>query len=210
MPRKVENVVGQRFGRLVVLENLGTKAHGSTLQRCVCDCGNIKDVPLSYLKSQHTRSCGCWAVETHTTHGLSSSRLYGIHQGMLKRCYDKNLYAYKDYGARGITVCETWKNDFKTFYDWSMENGYSDNLTIDRIDVNGNYEPSNCRWIPMGEQSRNTRKNVYFTYNEETKIITDWVRELGIPPTTFRRRIKQNRPIEEILYKGDLKCRKTN
>jgi hypothetical protein len=208
MPRKVENVIGKRFGRLVVLEKLNTKSHGSTIHKCICDCGNIKNVPLSYLKSEHTRSCGCLSLEAHTSHGLSRTRLYGIHQSMLKRCFSSNSFAYKDYGGRGITVCDEWKNDFQTFYNWAVNNGYSDELTIDRIDVNGNYEPSNCRWITKGEQSKNTRKNVYFTYNGETKIISDWVRELGIPLTTFRRRIKQNRPIEEILYKGDLKCRK--
>lgn len=208
MPRKVENVVGQRFGRLVVLECLETKSHGSRFQRCRCDCGNIKDVPISYLKSGHTRSCGCMALEAHRKHGLSQSRLYNIHQKMIDRCYRPSIFAYKDYGGRGITVCDEWRKDFMSFYNWALNNGYEENLTIDRIDVNGNYEPNNCRWIPMGEQSKNTRKNVYFTYNGKTQVLSDWARELGIPSTTFRRRIKQNRPIEEILYKGDLKCRK--
>ena len=96
-----------------------------------------------------------------------------------------------------------------SFYNWAMANGYDDNLTIERIDVNGNYEPSNCKWITNSEQSKNKRSTVYFTYNGETKIVSDWIKELGIPKTTFRRRIQQNRPIEEILYKGDLRCRKT-
>lgn len=149
------------------------------------------------------------ALETHRKHGLCETRLYGIYQNMLKRCFNNRTSAYKDYGGRGITVCDEWRKDFMSFYNWALNNGYEETLTIDRTDVNGNYEPSNCRWIPMGEQSRNTRKNVYFTYNGETKIISDWVKELGIPMTTFRRRMKQNKPIEEILYKGDLKCRKT-
>ena len=128
---------------------------------------------------------------------------------MIDRCYRPSIFAYKDYGGRGITVCDEWRKDFMSFYNWALNNGYEETLTIDRIDVNGNYEPNNCRWIPMGEQSKNTRKNVYFTYNGKTQVLSDWAREFGIPSTTFRRRIKQSRPIEEILYKGDLKCRKT-
>ena len=210
MPRQVENVIGQRFGKLLVLENLNFKKHGSTVHRCLCDCGNIKDVPLSYLKSNHTRSCGCFAKETHTLHGLCQTRLYGIHQGMLKRCFSKTEFAYKYYGGRGITVCENWvgKDGFVNFYNWAINNGYAENLTIDRIDVNGNYEPNNCRWIEKGEQSKNTRRNVFVTFENQTKTISDWAREKNIPITTLSRRIKQNRPIEEIFYKGDLKCQK--
>lgn len=205
MPRKVENIIGQRFGRLVVIENLNTKSHGSTLHRCKCDCGNIKEVPLSYLKSKHTTSCGCLVKELHTTHNLSQSRLYGIHQGMIKRCFGKTNYAYKDYGGRGIIVCDEWRKDFQNFYDWAIANGYKDDLTIDRIDVNGNYEPSNCRWVTRAEQSRNCRKNVYFTYNGITKTISEWARELGVPLTTFRRRMLENRPLEQIISRERLK-----
>jgi hypothetical protein len=128
---------------------------------------------------------------------------------MIDRCYNTHSRSYKDYGERGISICKEWRNDFMSFYNWALNNGYQEDLSIDRIDVNGNYEPSNCRWIPMAEQSKNRRNTVYFTYNGETKPISDWVREFGIPKTTFRRRIEQNRPIEEILYKGDLRCQKT-
>ena len=128
---------------------------------------------------------------------------------MLKRCYKENNQAYKDYGGRGITVCDEWKNSFVEFAKWAMKNGYKDDLTIDRIDNNGNYEPSNCRWATKAEQARNTRKNKFFTYNGETKIISEWSRILEIPQTTLFRRIKQNRPIQEIIYKGDLRCLKT-
>lgn len=205
MPRKVENIIGRRFGRLLVVENLNVNSHGSKLHRCICDCGNKKDVPISYLKSGHTTSCGCLVKEMHTTHNLSQSRLYNIHQGMLGRCFRKTDLAYSDYGGRGITICDEWKNDFMAFYKWSLENGYREDLTIDRIDVNGNYEPSNCRWATKAEQTRNSRKNVFFTCNGVTKTISEWARELGIPLTTFNRRIKQNRPPKEIISKERLK-----
>lgn len=205
MPRKVENIIGRRFGRLLVVENLNINSHGSKLHRCICDCGKTKDVPISYLKSGHTKSCGCLVKEMHTTHSLSQSRLYNIHQGMLARCFRENHFAYRDYGGRGITVCDKWKNNFMSFYEWALENGYCEDLTIDRIDVNGNYEPRNCRWVTKAEQSRNSRKNVYFTYNGITKTTSEWARELDIPITTLNRRIKQNRPLEEIVSKERLK-----
>lgn len=209
MPRKVENVIGQRFGRLVVIENLHKHSHGSTLHKCICDCGNIIETPISYLKSKHTRSCGCLQRDVHTTHNLCRTRVYEIYIGMLRRCYNTNREFYYRYGGRGISVCEEWRNDFKAFYDWAMNNGYEEHLTIDRINNDGNYEPNNCRWITRGEQTSNMSRNKFFTYNGETKIISEWARILGIPQTTLYRRIKQNRPIQEIIYKGDLKCLKT-
>lgn len=209
MPRKVENIIGKRFGRLVVIENLGFKKHGSTVHKCICDCGAFKEVPASYLKSNHTRSCGCWVKEIHTIHNLCKTRLYKIYEGMKKRCFGEYSKAYKDYGERGITICNEWLKDFKAFYDWAYANGYKDHLTIDRIDVNGNYEPSNCRWVDRKTQNSNTRRNKFITYNGETKTISDWGKQLKIPINTLSRRLKQNRPIGEIFYKGDLKCKKT-
>jgi hypothetical protein len=201
---KFQDLTGKRFGRLVA-----TKYLGNSRWECQCDCGKTTSVGIGDLKNSHTRSCGCLFLETIRTHGLTNSRLYTIREGMITRCYKKNSISYDNYGGRGITICDEWLNDFMSFYNWAMANGYDDNLTIERIDVNGNYEPSNCKWITNSEQSKNKRSTVYFTYNGETKIVSDWIKELGIPKTTFRRRIQQNRPIEEILYKGDLRCRKT-
>ena len=201
---KFQDLTGKRFGRLVA-----TKYLGNSRWECQCDCGKTTKVGIGDLKTSHTRSCGCLFIDTIRKHGMTNSRLYGIREGMISRCYKKHSYSYDNYGGRGITICDEWLNDFMSFYNWAMANGYEDNLTIERIDVNGNYDPSNCKWITNVEQSRNKRSTVYFTYNGETKIVSDWIKELGIPKTTFRRRIQQNRPIEEILYKGDLRCRKT-
>lgn len=208
MPREVENIIGKRFGRLVVIENLGIKKHGSAIHRCLCDCGNVKEVPNSYLKSNHTTSCGCLVKEIHTTHNLCKTRIYKIYEKMKDRCYRKNFTFYNNYGGRGIKICNEWLNDFKLFYDWAIQNGYKDNLTIDRVDNNGNYEPSNCRWVDRKTQNSNTRRNKFITYNGETKTISDWGKQLKIPINTLSRRLKQNRPIDEIFYKGDLKCKK--
>lgn len=211
MPRKPENLVGQRFGRLVVLEDtkIMVPNRTQTYQKCLCDCGNIIVVPKSYLKSKHTRSCGCWVKEMHTTHGLSQSRIYKVYSGMKKRCYDKNHKLYNRYGGRGIKICDEWLNDFMAFYNWSMANGYQDDLTIDRIDNNKGYSPDNCRWVTMLEQAQNTSKNVNITYKGKTQTISAWSRETGIPQNTISRRFKFFDDLEIVFYKGDLKkCKK--
>lgn len=165
---RVNALTGKRFGRLLVLgrvENHRTKGGKSQVQyKCQCDCGNIIVARGESLCSGNTKSCGCYEHDVHiamnTTHGKTGIRLYRIWQGMKQRCYYKKSTYYKDYGGRGISICDEWKNDFQVFYNWAMSHGYSDKLSIDRINVDGNYEPSNCRWATNSEQQLNKRKKV--------------------------------------------------
>ena len=194
---------GEKFNKLTVIELAETKLyinpHGRKLlkkyYKCKCDCGNEVIVYQGQLTSGHTQSCGCLTLK----HGLWQSRLYNIWRGMLKRCNLKSSKDYMRYGGRGINVCEEWKNDFKTFYDWALNNGYDDTLSIDRIDVNGNYEPSNCRWQTAAQQANNKRSNVLITYNGETHNITEWAKKLNIPRHQIYHRIKANWSIEKAL-----------
>jgi len=163
--KRIEVKPGDRYGRLTVIrevEPIKWRKYKKRMVLCKCDCGNETTVRLEYLRSGHTKSCGCKSVDTlishRKTHGLSKIRLYRIWAGMLNRCRNKNVKSYQHYGAKGVKVCAEWY-EFEAFYKWAMSNGYRRDLTIDRIDPYGNYEPNNCRWIPKGEQSRNRRCN---------------------------------------------------
>lgn len=168
---------GQKFGRLTVIERAKDKK-GKTYWHCKCECGDEKDVCASHLTSGKIVSCGCSSVERisklNKTHGMSKTRIYGIWAGMKGRCYNQNNSEYSIYGGRGITICPEWKDDFQAFYDWAMANGYQDDLTIDRIDVNGNYDPSNCRWATNKEQSLNKRETIYFELFGVEKPLFTW------------------------------------
>lgn len=132
-------------------------------------------------------------------HRKRNTRLYGIWLQIKNRCFNSNTGRYKDYGGRGITICDEWKNNFQTFYEWAMSHGYSDELTIDRIDNNGDYEPSNCRWVTVKIQNRNARSNHLITYKGETHCIADWVDITGISRACISNRLKYGWSVERTL-----------
>ena len=185
------NLTGQRFGRLTVMGRTDNKK-GRTMWICKCDCGKETEVSGSDLRTGGTKSCGClrieMIVERSTTHGMSNTRLHKEWQSMKDRCTREKCRDYQDYGGRGITICPEWSDSFEAFRDWALANGYRDDLTIDRIDVDGNYEPSNCRWATLREQAENKRNNHYLTLGEKTLTVTQWARETGIERRTLLKR----------------------
>ena len=192
---KINIFEGEQYGYLTVLARTENAKNGHSRWICKCRCGK-ETVVLSYhLKSGKIKSCGCWWQERkheyRKTHGHSNDRIYNIWLAMKNRCYAKSFYRFSDYGGRGIKVCEEWKNNFEAFYNWAMKNGYADNLTIDRIDVNGNYEPSNCRWVTMEVQNLNKRNSHLITYKGITKTMTEWAREVGLPPCVVQYRLNK-------------------
>lgn len=197
---------GQRFGRLVTIAKVGRDKQGYVIWRCQCDCGNEKDVSTKYL-GKGTSSCGCLAKEQSvkrlTTHGKRYTRLYTVHHSMMQRCYNPNAHEYCNYGARGIEVCAEW-HDFLCFEEWATSNGYDETApqgkcTLDRINTDGNYEPNNCRFVPMEVQQRNRRNNRMLSYNGETRCMKEWADLFGVPYGTFQKRIKAGWPMGKAL-----------
>jgi len=146
-----------------------------------CKCGVIKNYPLRFLKTGNTKSCGCVRREkllaSKVTHNLSKHPLYSVYQDMKRRCYDEKCEAFKNYGARGIKVCDDWLINVKAFCDWGMANGYQKGVALDRKETNGNYEPSNCRFVTQAVNNANTRRVKRITAFGETKCAAEWARD---------------------------------
>lgn len=183
---------GKIFGRLTVLSYAGNQ-----FWNCVCECGVEKSVNGGNLRSGHIVSCGCYKLqrtsESHTTHGLSKTRIYALYNEIKSRCYREKTESYKYYGGRGIRVCDEWLNDFVQFYDWAVANGHRRGLDIDRIDVNGNYEPSNCRFVTRLVGARNTRTNVFLEHAGKRQTMSEWALELMIPYKLLQQRLVRDK-----------------
>lgn len=190
---KTLDLAGKQFGKLTVIERIENRGkHAQWL--CKCECGNDYRVITGSLTSGNTKSCGCLTVATH---GMARSRAYKIWRGMRERCFNKNFHHFKDYGGRGITVCEKWLT-FDGFWE-DMKHGYMDDLTLDRKNVNGNYEPSNCRWATMEEQQNNKRCNVLIQIGDEVRNIAEWSRFSGIGFTTIWERLKSGKSGTDLI-----------
>ena len=196
--RRSEDLTGKKFGRLLVVgfDHMVRVDQRSTAKwKCVCDCGNVVIVSQGSLLTGDTISCGCYRNEKFrervTTHGLSYTPLYGVWNCMKKRCENENDNYYQDYGGRGIRICDEW-HDFKNFNDWAVTSGYSDGLTIDRINNDGDYSPNNCRWADAITQANNRRSCRYITYAGNTHTIAEWARLFNISYFTLWGRINRN------------------
>ena len=201
MPKFID-LSGQRFGRLTVIERAAENLSGKPAWHCRCDCGNHVTVRGNALHTGNTMSCGCLRVDTckgtKTTHGSSKTRLFYTYNNMKHRCYYKKSKDYENYGGRGICVCDEWLHSFETFKKWALENGYSEGLSIDRIDPNGNYCPENCRWTTMQVQGKNKRM-CYLTFNGETKTREEWSMVTGISRANIADRLHKGWSIERTL-----------
>ena len=201
-----ENIIGEKFGKLTVLRKIGRKnKRKSNYWLCRCDCGNEIEVREDSLRNGHTKSCGCYnkerILERVRTHCMSNTRIYSIWSCIIDRVENINATGYQYYGGRGISVCQEWRNDFMSFYNWAISNGYEEHLTIDRIDVNGNYEPSNCRWANWETQANNKRNNHYVFINGERFTVTQISKLYNINLRTLCHRLEKMDIISAINYK---------
>lgn len=206
---KLIDLTGKRFNRLVVIKRDKNRILpcGKSVVRwfCLCDCGKFCTINSKELIGGITGSCGCYGKEqrrkAHFKSYVPCNRLSKIYSHIIERCYSQKDKRYKDYGGRGIIVCEEWlsKNGRKNFYNWAIKNGYRDDLTIDRIDVNGNYEPNNCRWATQKEQSLNRRSNRKINYMGEMKTISEWAEQLKCNAKTLYYRKNKGWTDEDVI-----------
>lgn len=193
------DLTGQRFGRLTVLRFVPSETpHSYWL--CKCDCGNDTLVRGTHLLQSHVTSCGCLFMQQHYKHGGSYTRIYNIWEGMKSRCYNKNHKSYQRYGGRGIFVCDDWKNDFTAFRDWALLNGYSDDLSIDRIDNNNGYFPENCRWVDAKTQSRNRSSNALIEYKGRMISIAEAAEFEKVNPSKIYTRYNRGKRGDELFF----------
>lgn len=204
MTRK-DDLVGQRFGRLVVTREGERSPSGRVRWHCVCDCGKELDVYGPSLKRRNTQSCGCFhrdkAREGHLVHGFGGRtnrpRIYSVWKAMKNRCYRKSHAEYDRYGGRGITVCDEWKNDFTAFKDWAYSSGYKEDLEIDRIDNNRGYCPENCRWVTKKQNANNRSSNLHVYFRGELRTISEIAEMVNLPYWTIYQRVTK------LKWKGE-------
>lgn len=202
---KLINLIGKKFGKLTVIKRDTNKNNG-VYWVCLCDCGNYTTVRSDSLLQGITKSCGCFQKEqvkksckkNFTKHGLSKSRINNIWFNIKQRCYNQNSDDYKYYGNKNIKLCSEWHN-FQNFYNWAIANGYNKSLTIDRIDVNGNYEPSNCRWVSFKVQENNRSNNRLIKHNNKIHTLSEWSKIANIKYSTLKKRIDTGWDIEKAL-----------
>lgn len=212
-----KDLTGQIFGKLTVI-GISKKIQSGKRERyywkCKCDCGNVKEVRTDCLTSGSVRSCGCIKKEQDKVnltafhrHKLSNTHIWNTYYSMLHRCYNCKDKSYNNYGGRGIKVCDEWRNSFDTFVEWAMKNGYAENLLIDRIDNNGNYEPANCRWSTAKEQARNRRSNIIVAYKGEYMTLIEASDKSGLSYSAlnarWRRGIRGDELFSELAPKSN-------
>lgn len=196
----------QRFGMWSVIGYAGF-INGEHMLTCKCDCGEIRDVRARSLRKGISKSCGCRGRRANISQSMKSrypiqdplESLNSRYKNMVNRCTDPNSEAYPLYGGRGIRICDEWLNDKNKFIEWSLANGFDVTLTLDRIDVDGNYCPENCRWVTWDVQNNNKRDNAYIEYDERTQTIAEWAKELGMEYWCLRMRLHRGWSIERAL-----------
>ena len=202
---KILDLTGKKFGRLTPIKRVLLEGKNTKVWLCKCDCGNTTYLRTSSLTGHNTKSCGCLRGN-YVRHGMSGTRINKIYRNMKSRCYNPNASKYYLYGGKGIKICDEWldkESGFINFYNWSIKNGYRDNLTIDRIDSDKNYEPSNCRWVTYKEQNSHLKNNPFYCkaieYNGESHSLSEWAKIKNISYNALLCRYERKWDIKRML-----------
>ena len=193
----LDSLIGKKFNMLTIISYIKKGKYNHTYFVCKCDCGNTTEIRANHLLNDNQYSCGC--IRTKYKNSIIGTAIYNTWNRMIHRCYDVKNQKYKRYGKRGIKVCDEWKNNYDNFYKWAINNDFQIGLSIDRIDNNGNYEPSNCQWATRKQQMNNTSRNRYITYNNETHTLAEWCEISGVKYGTASSRLHRGKSIEEAL-----------
>ena len=193
---KIKDLTGQKFNHLTALR---IASRNPLYWECRCDCGNAKNVRPSNLVRGQVKSCGCIHHKGNPKHNQCYTRVYRIYAKILRRCFSSDEPCFNNYGGRGITMCDEWKNSFTSFSEWAYSHGYKEGLSIDRIDNNGNYCPENCRWVDPCVQSNNRRINRVFTIGGKTQTLSQWCHDYDIPYSRVHARLHSGWEVEEAL-----------
>ncbi len=209
--RILKNIAGRRYGKLTVVRPIGQEKSGAVIWECMCDCGMLHNASISQLNNGHVQSCGCLQIECATKHGGNGTRLYRVWGSMKGRCNRPKDKRYKEYGGRGIRVCAEWEHDFAAFREWALANGYKEDApkgtcTIDRINVDGDYSPDNCRFVSKDIQANNKRNNRLLTINGEMLTLAQWSKKTGLGATTIRERLCMGWDAERAVYTPCGRC----
>lgn len=202
---RTEDITGLKFNRLLVLKRVENNKNGQAMYLCKCDCGKTIITRGNAVQGGHSKSCGCLQKErvskTFYKHGDSFERLYQIWADMNSRCVNNHYKYWHRYGGRGIKVCDEWKDEYLPFKEWAISNGYKENLTLDRVNNNGNYEPSNCKWVTRKEQANNRYTNRFIEFNGEIKDMKQWSEAIGMGTKTLEYRLDHGWTVEDALTK---------
>lgn len=194
---RLVDYIGKIYGRLLVIQ-VGDRVEGRRGKYVYahCECGNVKDYLVNNLQRGMTKSCGCLRKEvtkdrnSEITYGLSRHPLRGVWRNMIERCYNKDSESFKNYGGRGVGICNEWREDFIQFFNWAISNGWNFGIELDRVNNNGDYCPENCRFVTRMENSRNKRNNIWVEYRGERKILKDWATYFGVSYKALHKKMK--------------------
>lgn len=200
---KLSDLTGQSFGNWIVLYRNGSTKNKAAVWRCRCTlCGTEHDVVGASLINGLSTKCRACVPRQTLSMKHRDERIYHIYTAMKQRCYNSSHKSYLLYGGRGVEVCKGWISSFDLFYEWAMSNGYEDNLTLDRIDINGNYEPNNCRWVTISVQNRNRRNNIFITYNGETNVLSVMCRKYNVNYSSVRSKARNGKTYQDAFLES--------